>query len=269
MTQRRLAQSSPASTTMEQRREDALTMVEQYATQYSCRHQALVRHFTQVEDEPECTRCDVCTGTAVAFDDYDASECSNDAAAELPEHALQTVLAAVDRLTRPVGRKNLAQALRGGRAKNLARGGLLSMPEYGKLDAFTEAEVIAGIDDLLRDGRLTRTGRKYPTVWLPGKPVRNSRSSGDKRSKPSKSTKSRYGGNIARALDNYRKRTARSLGWKPYMVFQTKVMLAIDAQEPDSIAALHSISGLGPAKVERFGNDILQLVERHRDHGKD
>jgi len=114
VTQRRLGQSSPASTTMDQRRDDALHMVEQYATQYSCRHQALVSHFTQREDEPDCGRCDVCKGTAVALDYDGANEPARTPVPELPEQALQTILAAVDRLTRPVGRKNLAQALRGG-----------------------------------------------------------------------------------------------------------------------------------------------------------
>ena len=130
---------------------------------------------------------------------------------------------------------------------------------------------MAGIDQLLRDKRLQRTGRKYPTVWLPGKPIRERKANGRASSstRASRKTASRYGGSIARALDNYRKKTARSLGWKPYMVFQTKVMLAIDAQEPDTNAALEKISGLGPAKVDRFGDDILTLVARHRSQRND
>jgi superfamily II DNA helicase RecQ len=74
---------------------------------------------------------------------------------------------------------------------------------------------------------------------------------------------SRYGGPVARALDNYRRRQARALKWKTYMVFQRNVMLAIDRQEPDSHEALARIPGLGPAKIERFGDDILALVREH------
>ena len=122
-------------------------------------------------------------------------------------------------------------------------------------------------DNLLGEGRLQRTGRKYPTVWMPGKPVRARKSAGeDSQATSPRRTRStnRYGGDIARALDNYRKRTARALGWKTYMVFQKKVMLAIDQQEPDSIEALARIPGLGPAKIERFGEDVLGLVRQHR-----
>ena len=69
---------------------------------------------------------------------------------------------------------------------------------------------------------------------------------------------------IARALDNYRRRKAKALKWKIYMVFQRKVMLEIDRTEPQSLAELERIPGLGPAKVARFGDDILELVRAHR-----
>jgi hypothetical protein len=42
------------------------------------------------------------------------------------------------------------------------------------------------------------------------------------------------------------------------------VLLAIDRAQPDSHAALAKIPGLGPAKLARFGDDILELVRRHR-----
>jgi hypothetical protein len=48
------------------------------------------------------------------------------------------------------------------------------------------------------------------------------------------------------------------------MVLQHKVILAIDRIEPDSREALARIPGLGPAKIERFGDDILALVRQNR-----
>jgi ATP-dependent DNA helicase RecQ len=193
----------------------------------------------------------------------------------MPDPVNDVILGAVDRLSRPVGRRNLAQALRGGKAKSLSRGGLLTIPEYGTLSEYSEDALVAGIDALLKSGQLEKTGRKYPTVWMPGKPVRSKlRSAGaDDSDSPSTARKakrpSRYGGDIARALDNYRKRRARTLGWKTYMVFQKNVMLAIDQAEPESLTALESIPGLGPAKIERFGEDILEIVRTKRPRPRD
>jgi ATP-dependent DNA helicase RecQ len=281
-TQRRLTERSTVGSTQEQRRDEALAKIERYATEEQCRHQTLVSHFTGQDDEPVCGQCDVCLGT-VAAQEVDQSRGRSGVVVEsLPSEALDKIVSAVDRLSRPVGRRNLAQALRGGKAKTLSRGGLLTIPEYGQLSEHSEDSVIAAIDGLLGEGRLQRTGKKYPTVWIPGKPVRTMHvsrgsskaaaegdgggwdSSSTSRSTPRRKPQSRYGGDIARALDNYRKRTARKLGWKTYMVFQRRVLLAIDREEPDSIEALSRISGLGPAKIERFGEDLLGMVREHR-----
>jgi ATP-dependent DNA helicase RecQ len=281
-TQRRLAERSASSAALDARREDALAEMERYATAGACRHDALVRHFTGGEEPEPCGRCDVCTDR-VEDEPIAAVERRERAVETLPEDAKAMIVQAVDRLTRPVGRRNLAQALRGGQAKRLARGGLLSMPEYGTLSAFEEDAIVAAIDELLAAGRLARTGQRYPTVWIPGKPVRatvrrkgsdhgtgeegsaaNPRASGGAPRRPS-----RYGGDIARALDNYRKRKARALGWKPYMVFQRAALLAIDREEPADLEALTRIPGLGPAKLERFGEEILEIVRQHRSRRMD
>jgi ATP-dependent DNA helicase RecQ len=61
-------------------------------------------------------------------------------------------------------------------------------------------------------------------------------------------------------LDGYRKRMARQLKWKTYMVFQRGVIAAIDAQRPRTLDALAKIPGLGPAKLARFGDDLLAVI---------
>jgi len=271
MTQRRLSSNSGASAVQERRKEEALAAIERYARQSQCRQQALLKHFTESgETHPRCGNCDVC----VDPDGVRAAEQSSTRAAPaiqpLDLQAMELIVSAADRLTRPVGKTNLAKALRGGRAKTLSRGGLLTMPEYGKLADFDEHSIVAAIDELIAQKKLQRTGRKYPTVWLAGKPIREAKSSRGKNSDEAarqKRSSSRYGGPVARALDNYRKRTARSLKWKTYMVFQRKVVLAIDREEPDSLDALAKIPGLGPAKIERFGADILELVRTHGSRG--
>jgi superfamily II DNA helicase RecQ len=66
-------------------------------------------------------------------------------------------------------------------------------------------------------------------------------------------------------LDTYRKRMARQLKWKAYMIFQQKTIAAIAEQRPLSRDALLRIPGLGPAKIARFGDDIIAVVRRHSE----
>ena len=119
---------------------------------------------------------------------------------------------------------------------------------------WVSGDVVATIDQLIRQRRLIRRGRKYPTLALPGAPP--PRSTGAPRPRRQATT------SVTLALDSYRKRMARQLKWKTYMVFQRGVIAAIDQQRPTSMEALARIPGLGPAKIARFGDDILAVVRR-------
>jgi len=68
---------------------------------------------------------------------------------------------------------------------------------------------------------------------------------------------------LALELREYRRRAARELEWKAFMVFPDRVIDAIDHARPRTMSALGQVPGLGPAKLERFGRDILAIVERH------
>ena len=97
-------------------------------------------------------------------------------------------------------------------------------------------------------------------VWTPGKTIGTN-------AKSSAKSSARGGISVKYALDSYRKRTAKSLGWKPYMVLQQKVIAAIDEERPRTLEQLSALPGMGSAKTERFGQDILAIVEQGSDDG--
>jgi ATP-dependent DNA helicase RecQ len=242
---------------------ESLAILERYATSATCRQQLLCAHFTGTNDHAPCTTCDACLGTA-------APEAAPPApVAPLGADVQQAILAAVAAAPK-VGRTNLARALRGSQSKAVRSQGLTQLPQYGTLASLDEDAIIATIDDLIRTRRLVRRGKKYPTLALPG-PPRPRRP----RDAPAPSTASprnvpldrgnrrrQQTSSITLALDTYRKRMARQLKWKTYMVFQRNVIAALDQQRPTSKEALARIPGLGPAKIARFGDDILDLIRR-------
>ncbi|MCB9570563.1 MAG: RecQ family ATP-dependent DNA helicase [Kofleriaceae bacterium] len=272
MTQRRLQSGKSTSAAVAQRTEDALAAVERYARATRCRQVLLCAHFTGRDDHAACGRCDACAEPDVLADALEAPAAAV-AAAPLGDDVRQIILDAVGRLRRPVGKGNLARALRGSRAKSLSQGGLLQLPEYGRLRDHDEAAIVATIEALIAARRLERRGRKYPTVWLAGKPVRaedaraaEARGVGAvgaaRAPRTARGARARTS-DVARELDRYRRTMARKLQWKSYMVFQQRVITAIDRLRPATREALARIPGLGPAKIERFGDDILALVRRH------
>lgn len=232
-----------------------------------CRQEQIADWFG-VEGEP-CGVCDACTTPeaveeAVATartDGKDRADARKRKKAE--EHAytlepdhLDLIVEFVANLAKPVGKRLVALGLRGSKAKNVKRAKLEVNPCYGVLKDVPEAALIRGVEELLEAGRLARKGRKYPTVWLPEKRVRPKRAPGSSAKKP------RFTG-LHRALRNLRQREARRRRWKPYMVFDDATLKGILAARPASLAALESVAGMGPKRVQRYGESILALVREH------
>ncbi len=62
------------------------------------------------------------------------------------------------------------------------------------------------------------------------------------------------------ALRSWRTEQARAAKVPPYVVFADKVLHAIAAHRPGDLGALSRISGVGPAKLERYGAAVLAVV---------
>jgi DNA helicase-2/ATP-dependent DNA helicase PcrA len=62
------------------------------------------------------------------------------------------------------------------------------------------------------------------------------------------------------ALREWRADRARGLGQPAYCVFTDATLAAIAEQKPGSVAALVKIPGIGQAKLDKFGEDVLSLV---------
>jgi len=263
MTQRRLRDG--ASGNAPQRSEDALVAIERYATGSTCRQRVLCAHFTGTAEHAACDRCDACLdpdlvrAQRAGREDVDPARAP---VATLGAAERQLILDAVAALRRPIGKGNLTKALRGSKSKAMIAHGLLHLPQHGLLAEVSEDAIAATIEQLIRERRLVRRGRKYPTVAMPGAVTSRARTS---RTSGARSTT--RASSITLELDAYRRRMARQLKWKAYMIFQRATIAAIDKQRPTSHEALARIPGLGVAKIARFGDDILAVVRRHDSGG--
>ena len=64
----------------------------------------------------------------------------------------------------------------------------------------------------------------------------------------------------AQRLRDWRLERARTDGVPPYVVFHDSVLQAIAAARPGSLGELSQIAGVGPAKLERYGEELLALI---------
>jgi ATP-dependent DNA helicase RecQ len=62
------------------------------------------------------------------------------------------------------------------------------------------------------------------------------------------------------ALRNWRLEIARRTEVPPYVVFHDRTLAEIAHRRPESAGALAAIAGVGPAKLERYGESVLAVL---------
>ena len=248
--------------------------LQDYVYGVACRQMQLVRWFAGADAAcAPCGRCDACmdaerVASAVqqardALDQARRDRCAKVKAqlsVELSAEQLDTVVAFVGGLRKPVGRAVVVGGLRGSKAKRILRAKVKDNPKFGALAGVPELAVLKAVDALLEAGRLARRGRKYPTVWLPDKRVRAPRTAAT--GEGGTSSRKRATG-LAGALRNFRRRECRKRRIKPYQVFPDKLLEAIVAERPTTPAQLLELPGMGQVRMSRYGSQMLELVRQH------
>jgi ATP-dependent DNA helicase RecQ len=63
------------------------------------------------------------------------------------------------------------------------------------------------------------------------------------------------------SLKSWRREQARDQGVPPYVVFHDRTLQELVAVRPGSMAELEQVSGIGKAKLERYGNALLEVLQ--------
>jgi ATP-dependent DNA helicase RecQ len=240
----------------------------------SCRHDAVLRYFGD-EDETlaGCGICDVCT-RLVGEADQD------------PERATLIARKALSGVARVDGRFGMGaaiQLLRGGADERLTRAGLDLVPTFGVLKEHSEdwhrrlmrRLVTAGWVAFEGGERpvvvLTDTGRRVMRAELPARillpPEKRPRSAPGR--SPSRRGAARSaadadldagGRERFEALRRWRLVVARSGGVPPYVVASDRTLRDVALMQPRNHEELLLCHGIGPAKAERYGAEIVELL---------
>jgi ATP-dependent DNA helicase RecQ len=236
-----------------------------YALTARCRQQHIAMHFGET-DAQSCGGCDVCADHAgvaavrAAYGDEPKTarpsrpKARVDAATPLHADGLATVVAFVDALKKPVGRRLVAKGLRGSKARDVRRLKLTDNPHFGALAAEGEESLFAAFDALLAQGLLVKKGVKYPTLWVAGKGVR------PRTAKPSTP---RVRDPLRSALLALRSREAKERRVKAYQVFPNRTLLEMCRLRPQNETALLGVWGLGDERVRRYGRALVDIIRQH------
>jgi ATP-dependent DNA helicase RecQ len=252
----------------------------QFAESPQCRMAALIQHFGDTADGLRpCGHCDFCApqnATAQTFRTPTTEE----------ERQLRAILRALEGQTRATGKLHTelsTAALRNTPAADrkifdtlldaLTRAGLITLnqdqwtnPE-GNLITFKKAS-------LTHEGR-TLTGPLPPDLLIKDSLADTTPSSRRKKSsnaspKPSKAslkadreqTTVAYTSeqkSLEASLRTWRKTEAAKTGKPAFIVFGDSVLHNLVLARPTTLVELHTVSGIGPEKADRYGADIIAL----------
>jgi ATP-dependent DNA helicase RecQ len=245
--------------------------LQDYVYGTGCRQQAIVRHFTGAEG-PTCASCDACRTPAAVRASVAAARKAlgerqrareakrrREEAVNLTAAQDEDVVAFVDHLRRPVSKRLVALGLKGSRSRASRRKKLSDNPRFGALKDLPERALVRAVERLLAEGRLAPKGRKYPTVWIPGKRVRQPAGTS-----PSRPRGFQPSSPVEAALKRFRRAEARRRRWKAYQVFPDETLVGIATASPRDLEGLGAVRGMGPRRLARFGPRLLELLETLR-----
>jgi len=257
----------------EKRRRDERMLKDmlRYASTPKCRHAYILNYFGERDIEEPCGACDHCVR-------------SRDADARRPTEeewiVIQKILSCAGHMKGRFGRARMAQVLMGSREPALRERGLDELSTYGVLREYPQAYVRGVLDELIRDGSLALSEEEYPVVELTARgrevmwkkadirlrwPERKG-GAGPSRPRAGKrdQTPERYDLALFEALKRWRLEAARSEGVPAYVVMHDATLKAIAGAAPNTLAELERMKGMGPSRVTRYGNAILEVIDTHR-----
>ncbi|PVE52458.1 DNA helicase RecQ [Rhizobium rhizogenes] len=230
-----------------------------------CRRQAILKHFGEAHGG-NCGNCDTCLKPVETWDGTDAAI---------------KAMAAIYRTGERFGTGHLVDVLLGTENDKTTRFGHVDMPVFGAgkdLPAKTWQSVyrqllaagLISVDHgaygalklelesraVFKKEREVRFRKDRPTT---GKASRSSSAS-------SANAKSGLEGadlELFQALRAVRMDISKDLGVPPYVVFPDTTLVALATERPSDEDEMLDISGVGPSKLERFGDAFLEVINAH------
>jgi ATP-dependent DNA helicase RecQ len=228
-----------------------------------CRHQTLLRYFGE-EHPGACAQCDNCLEPV---DSWDASE------------ATRMALSCVYRSGQRFGVGHLVDILMGKLTPQIEKFQHQQLSTFGIGKAHTQSQwssvyrqlVAAGLLQVEMEayGGLSLTEEARPIlrgereVWL-RRDAEPAKRAGSKAEQGARAREAFAGANedpLWLALKAKRMELAREQGVPPYVIFHDSTLLEILNQRPGSLTELGTISGVGQAKLSRYGDEFLRVLE--------
>jgi ATP-dependent DNA helicase RecQ len=249
--------------TLDERAQRLLADMWAYAAATRCRHRALAEYFGQAYPAPSCGACDWCLGELEAVEE--------------PTVLAQKILSGVLRLKESFGTRHLLDMLRGQGTDRVRELGHDRLSTFGLLAHLPPAELRGYVEQLLEGELLETSGERYPVlrVTAAGRRLLKGETSCTlyrqhvprREPAPQRAIADSWDGvdrELFEALRELRRELAAERGVPPYVILHDRSLRDLARLRPATRAELLAVHGIGQAKADAYGAQLLAAIRRLR-----
>ena len=248
--------------------ESQLQRMVEYARLQTCRRKFLLAYFGEDMGGGSCGNCDVCLAEKIQVD---------------VTVVAQKMLSAVIRTGERFGIAHVSDVLLGSKRERIRELGHHNLSVFGIVDDYHRDRLREIADAMVERGLLARSEDQYATIsvtpsgrgWLKSRqslaldlrveeptPRVRQRTESVAVSRPARSVQGMDSGLFER-LRTLRRRLADEQGVPAFVVFNDATLRAMAESRPTGRDAMLRVSGVGPAKLQRYGDEFLAEINRH------
>lgn len=259
---RQMLENSDASAERKHVERQKLDALLGFCESIACRHQTILRYFG--EDHPgDCCQCDNCLNPTDTWDGTQAAQMALSCVYRTGQRfgVVHLIDVLIGKINPKVTQFNHQQLSTFGIGKTLSVTQWSSVFRQLVAGGYLESDM-----DAFGGLRLTQAARPVlrgeTTVWLRQDCEGTKRVSKTERSANAKEAYAEVADDpLWHALKAKRMELAKEQGVPPYVIFHDSTLLEILNHHPSSLTEMGRISGIGQAKLTRYGDAFLEVLE--------
>ena len=234
--------------------EQQLAQMVRFAEANVCRRKAILGYFGESYEKENCKTCDICMGDVERVD------------ATVPA---QKIMSAIHRSGQKFGAVHIADIVAGARTQKIKQLGHDKLKTYGTGKNHDKKYWRRVIDSLLAQDCVVQNENNYSALEITpkGMNVLLGRIRFEViRQKTAKKTSSiggtgDYSEKLFGQLRNERQRLAQEESVPPFVIFSDRTLREMALYFPDTPEQMAGISGVGAAKLEKYGDNFMTIIE--------
>ena len=245
--------------------EQQLQQMVEYGRLQSCRRRYLLAYFGEAMAGDSCGNCDTCLAERQSVDVTTVA---------------QKILSAVIRTGERFGIAHIINVLLGSKAQRIRELGHDKLSVHGIVNDYDRNGLRDIANGLVEHGFLARDDGQYPTIsvttagreWLRSRESLTLELRVDQTTPQRQPTQGRtaveadYDTGLFERLRALRRRLADDEGVPAFVVFSDATLRGLASAKPTVPQAMLRVSGVGPAKLERYGEVFLAAIREYDAH---